>query len=104
MANTTIMLFLLLALLIALYLAERRLARCDARWPGLVLPGIGFVWTLSIPLNLTAAPTAEAIVAMLLVWLQANIPTVVLLAVYGMERQKLAHRRQLEKMNIQDLD
>ena len=48
--------------------------------------------------------TTGLVLQMLLVWLLGNIPTAVLLAIYFACRTKQRRKKQLDKMNIQDLN
>ena len=79
----------------------------EGKWPGLVLPILSFLFSLLYPLNMMA-PTegisAGFVVQLLLVWLMANIPTVVLLVIYFACREKQRKKKQMDRMNIQDLD
>ncbi len=95
---------LLLAGVVALqiFLSSR-----ERKWPGLVLPAISFLFSLLYPLNMFAPAegiSAGFVVQLLLVWLIANIPTIVLLAIYFACREKRKKKKQIDKMNIQDLD
>lgn len=107
MARTALFLLFFLALLVGTSLLEIYLSKRGSKWPGLVLPGICFLFSLLYPLNL-AAPSAGVsagfFAQLLAVWLMANLPTAVLLAVYFAARGKQRRRRRLEKMHIQDLD
>lgn len=82
------------------------LSKRESRWTGLVLPAIAFVLSLLYPLNM-AAPidgvNAGFVFQLLAMWLLANIPTLVFLAIYFACREKQRRDKQLEKMNIQDL-
>ena len=101
------MLVVLLVLPVGIVLLQIFLSRREGRWPGLVLPGISLLLSLLYPLNMAAPAggvTAGFVVQLLVVWLLANIPTFVLLAIYFVCREKQRRNRQLEKMNIQDLD
>lgn len=49
-------------------------------------------------------PTAGFVLQVLLMWLLSNIPTAVLLAIYFACRTKQRRKKQLDKMNIQDLN
>lgn len=83
------------------------LSKKESRWPGLIIPIISFLFGLLYPLNLAAPPwgmTAGFAVKMIIVWLLGNIPTIIFLAIYFSCRGKQRRSRQLEKMNIQDLD
>lgn len=83
------------------------LSKRESKWPGLVLPIITFLISLLYPLGMIAPSegiTAAFVVYMILVWLLANIPTIILLAIYASCRGKQKRKKQLDKMNIQDLD
>ncbi len=89
------LLLLVLIILLHIFLSTRQ-----SKWPGLVLPVLSFLFSLIYPLNM-AAPVS--IIQILLVWLIANIPTFILLAIYYACREKYRRKKQMEKMNIQDL-
>lgn len=102
--NSIIFLALLLtgSVLLQLWLSRR-----ESRWPGLVLPALSFLLTLLIPLSLVLPPdgvTVRFVLSAALSWLLANLPTAVLLLIYFSCREKQRRSRQLEQMNIQDLD
>lgn len=80
------------------------LSRRESRWPGLILPGVSFLWSLIYLLSLRAmeSPLQTALMA-LLTMLLSNIPTIVLLAVYFACRERRRKKDAVEKMNIQDL-
>lgn len=83
------------------------LSKKESKWPGLVFPIISFLYGLLYPLNMTAPSegvTVGFIFRMILVWLLGNIPTIILLAIYCGCRGKQRCNRQLDKMNIQDLN
>lgn len=83
------------------------LSKMESTWPGLVLPILSFLVSALFPLNMvlpSEGMTAGLIVLMLLTWLLANIPTVILLVIYFACRGNLRRSKQLDKMNIQDLD
>lgn len=82
------------------------LSKRESRWPGLVLPALELLVSFLYPLYMLAPSggvTGGFVLEMLLVWLMANIPTLVLLAIYFACREKQRRKKQLEKMNIQDL-
>ena len=102
--NTLIVMILLLGgtILLQIFLSKR-----ESKIPGLVLPIIAFLFGLLYPLNMIAPSegvTAGFIVQMIVVWLLGNIPTIILLAIYFGCRGQKRRNKQLEKMNIQDLD
>ncbi len=102
--TTAFVVFLLLAA--GIIVLQILFSKGESKWPGLVFPTISFLLALLYPLNMAApAGSADAgfLVQMAVVWLIANIPTIVLLAIYFACREKYHRNRQLEKMNIQDL-
>ena len=104
MARVTMTLLLLLAFLAAVVLLQIFLCRRPQKWPGLVLPGICALFSLVAVLNVAALVSMEnTILAVLAVLVLYNIPTVVLMAIYWICRQKYSRARELEKMNIADL-
>ena len=86
MRTAIVIVLTVLAVLLQMYLS-----RLPKRWPGLVLPIIAFLFSLLYPLNM-AGPGGDrgALMAqLLLVWLIANVPTLILLAIYfGARRRK----------------
>ena len=90
----TVALFLLAGLLVA----EFFLARAESAWPGLVLPAATFFLSLLIPLAAMGAPRA-----VLALWGVSLIPTLALLVMFFAARASRRSKKQLEKMNIQDL-
>ena len=107
MERTAIVLIFTLALLVGVIFLQIYLSKRESKWPGLVLPIIAFLWGLLYPLS-TAVPsegvTIGFIFQMLLIWLLGNIPTIIFLAIYFGCRGKQRRNKQLDKMNIQDLD
>lgn len=96
-----------LVLLAGIVLLQIYLSRRESKVPGLLLPIISFLFTLLYPFSMMVPPegvTAGFVFEIILVWLLANIPTIILLAIYFGSRGKQRRNRQLEKMNIQDLD
>ncbi len=93
--------FLAIVILLQIYLSQR-----ESKWPGLVLPIISFLFGL-LSLNMAAPPdgvTVGFVFQVLLEWILGNIPTIVLLAIYFGCRSKHRRKKQIDKMNIQDLD
>lgn len=95
-----------LAVLVGIVFLQIFLSKRESRWPGLILPIISFLVALLNPLLMAMPPegvTGSFVFQMIVVFLLANIPTVVLLGIYFGCREKLRRKKQLEKMNIQDL-
>lgn len=97
---------IILALAICVILLQIFLSKRKSKWPGLVLPIMAFLFSLLFPLNMAAfgGITLDFIFQLLLVWLIGNIPTIVLLTIYFSCREKQRKKKQIEKMNIQDLN
>lgn len=107
MANTFILLLILLAFLAGIIWLQVFLSKKESKWPGLVMPIISFLFGLLYPLNMVAPSegvTVGFIIEMIIVWALGNIPTFVLLAIYFGCRGKNRKHKELDKMNIQDLD
>lgn len=104
MQRVTIVLIFTLALLAGMILLQIYLSKRESKWPGLVLPILSFVISFLYPLNMAIPSVGGFIIALLWGWIIANIPTYVLLAIYFVCREKYRKRKQLDKMNIQDLD
>ena len=87
------------------------LSRSESKWPGLVIPGISFLISVWYALSYYAyafVPSESEAVALalpvLVIFLIVNIPTYVFLAIYFACRGRYRRKKQIEKMNIQDLD
>lgn len=83
------------------------LSKRDNKRLGLILPITVFLFSLIYPLCMVVPSngvTVDFIIEMLFVLLLDNIPTVVLILIYISCRQKQNRNKQLDKMNIQDLD
>lgn len=105
---TAINLCLWLAILVGIIALQVWLSRRKAWWPGLVLPVCTLPGVLLVLPNvlLNALSQAENAGQALLSVLGSAIcllPTLVLLAVYWLCRRSEKRKRQIEKMNIQDL-
>ena len=101
--TTTGLLVFLLILLVGGILLEIFLARRKAKWPGLVLPGLTFLYTLVMGLNITSVGHGAHWGALLGTLVLGNIPTVILLAIYFACREKQGRNKEQDKMRIEDL-
>ena len=84
------------------------LARREARWPGLLLPGAAVLWALAAAVSAFAGlwqRPAGALGFALLMLLWDSVPALVLLAVYAVCRTLWTRkrRREQEKMDIDDI-
>ena len=107
MARVTTVLLLLLALLAGGVLLQIFLSRRRSRWPGLVLPGLTFLYSILMVLSVVAYgvagesgfPWGPVLYSLIL----GNLPTLVLLAIYWAARERYRMRDQVDKMKIDDL-
>ena len=105
--RTIIVLTFLVVLLVGSIVLQVFLSRRESPWPGLVLPGLSLLLSLIPLLNVAVLPGSGAgnvLTALLLVFLLYNIPTLVLLVIYFACRGKYRRRREMDKMNAQDLE
>lgn len=100
--------FLLFLLIFAgLVFLQIYLSKKENRWIGLMLPIISFV--MSFILSFGQIVTHDNVTTssgglIIATWLLFNIPTVVFILIYFACREKRRRNKQLEKMNIQDLN
>ena len=107
MARVTTVLLLLLALLAGGILLQIFLSRRRSRWPGLVLPGLTFLYSILMVLSVavygrvgeSGFPWGPVLYSLIL----GNLPTLVLLAIYWAARERYRTRDQMDKMKIDDL-
>lgn len=82
-------------------------SKMKSRWMGLILPGISLIISIIMVLNIVEPSanisTAQRIVMVLSAFITSNIPTIILLAIYAVVRQKLKRQSEIDKMNIKDL-
>lgn len=82
------------------------LARRESIWPGLVLPILAGLYAVVMVLSYTAAPDTpwnQVLGGVLAVFLVSGIPAFLLLMVFFICRSGRRRKKQLEKMNVQDL-
>lgn len=79
----------------------------NAKWLGLILPAISLIFASLFLLNMVIPPegiTSSFVLKMIITFILGNIPTVILLGIYFGCRVKERRKKQLDKMNIQDLN
>lgn len=106
MAVVTVNLIIFLAVVIGLLFLEAFLAKLESKWPGLILPGLGLVYSLVVLFNYAAYPgeTVMHIIGGLLgAFFSANIFTAIFLIVYFIARTRRRERENIDRMNKQDL-
>lgn len=103
----SVLTFVVLALICAAFVwLQLFLSKKESPWPGLVLPAVSFAWSL---LALFGAAVYEGgtwkdeLFMALSILLPLNIPTFILLAVYAACRGGSRRKKDLDRMNIQDL-
>jgi peptidoglycan/LPS O-acetylase OafA/YrhL len=79
------------------------LSKRDSKWPGLILPGLTFLWSLVMVLNVVSPDGSFPWGAILAALLMGNIPTLILLAIYWAVREKRRTKNQVDKTRIDDL-
>ncbi len=97
--------------LIGVPLLQIFMSNFENKWLGLVLPGVSFFFSLlntfGVALYTTTSNgqgTSTAVFLAIQVFLLYNISTVVLLCIHFGCRGKKRKKREMEKMNIQDLN
>ena len=103
MARVTISLVFLLVLLVGIVLLQIFLSKREGRWPGLILPLLTFLYSLLMVCSAVAYNGEIPWGAILASLILGNIPTVILLAIYAVCREKFRKQSELDKMNIKDL-
>ena len=82
------------------------LSRLTPPWPGLIIPvlsGIGSVTLSLLFLFNLAAFSLPAVLMSLLLLVLLNLPTAVYIVIYHITRRRLQERDEVERMNLQDL-
>ena len=82
------------------------LSRSKRKWPGLILPVLTFIYSLIGVLSIVsfkAASDASVAGLVIMVLLLMNIPTVILLAIYFVVKERKRKNKEIDKMNIKDL-
>ncbi|MEG0597226.1 MAG: hypothetical protein RR502_04180 [Oscillospiraceae bacterium] len=103
----TIHILIILAVFIGIIFLQIFLSKKENRLLGLILPIITFLCSLLALLNAAAFPSMtawEVFGVLAATFILSNIPTLILLAIYCACKGKSKRKKQLEKMNIQDLD
>lgn len=97
-----------LAILIGIVALQVFLSRRKAWWPGLILPVCTLPGVLLVLPNvmfnaLSMAESAGQALVGVLGSVLCLLPTLILTAIYLVCRRREQHKRQIDKMNIQDL-
>lgn len=101
--NTLILLiFLIGTMVLQIYLSKR-----ENKWLGLIMPAINVFFSIFAALGMhfyLNESLGKIVISILSVLLVYNIPTFILLVIYFACREKRKKNKEIEKMNIQDLD
>ena len=118
--STIISLIFLIAFVATMIILQVYLSRRESKLPGLVLPAITFLGELFILLNVVTNVVMTSVadnavggvdsysvfvtvLNTVLTLLVISMPTIVLLVIYFLCRRRMNRKKQIEKMNIQDL-
>lgn len=107
MQKTTILIILLFIIIIGCIWLQVLLSKKESKWFGLILPFICFAYSLVMISSIAVFDGMTGWDIFCLVastFLIANIPTLILVAIYFSCRGKIKRYKELEKMNIQDLE
>lgn len=102
----SVRLLFVLLIMVGIVVLQIFLSKRENKWAGRILPLIFFVFSLIIPLNMSAIaePTAAFWIDLILIWFIACTPALVLWGIYLACRSSRRNRQEIDKMNIQDLD
>lgn len=104
-------LIIFLVLIVGGILLQVFLSKRENKWLGLILPGLTFLYSILMVLSIVTFSYMEPggglnpgiIFPIIGVFLMGNIPTFVLLIIYMVCREKFNKKKEMDKMNIQDL-
>ena len=86
----------MLIVVICVFLLQIVLSKTESKIPGLILPVVMIVGYLTFMYAITGGPNV--------LWLVAVLPIALLLLIYFLCRGKFRKRKQMEKMQIMDLE
>lgn len=92
--------------LVGLIILQIFLSKRENKWLGLILPIINIIYSIMAVIGLftfSGQSIGEIIMQLIMVFLVSNISTVILIAIYFACREKFKKKKELDKMNIQDL-
>lgn len=88
------------------------LSKKESKWLGLILPTISFLYSLIAVVGFIAytfvgnqnEEVAGSLFPIMALLIYPNIPTVILLLIYSHYREEKRKHKEIDKMNIQDLN
>jgi len=99
--SVTFIIFLVGPILLQIFLSKSK-----NKWLGLILPAINFLLSIIAVLGMAffeKPSIAQIIMQATMLFLAWNIPTAILIAIYYLCREKFKKKKEIDKMNIQDL-
>lgn len=78
------------------------LSKRESRYPGMVLPVLSLLFALVAVLG-SVMYEDEDVFVLVIPFLLFNIPTVIHLTIYFACREKFSKKKQMDKLNVQDL-
>lgn len=107
MVKIILIIFIAILLLVGIIILQIFLSKRENKWPGLILPIVSGILSiipvLIIPVS-DNATIAQNIILAIIVFLISNIPTIILILIYLACRQKSKNNKEIDKMNIHDLN
>ena len=93
-------------LLVGIIILQIYLSKRENKWFGLILPIINVIISIMAVLGRAfygGRSIAEIIMSSIMIFLVWNISTIILSAIYFACREKFKKKKEIDKMNIQDL-
>lgn len=105
MENTVIIFLFFLIIFVGAIALQVFLSKRESKFLGLILPIISVLNSLIIVLNIAgdAMTKTQILIALVSAFLIANIPTIILMAIYFGIREKMKIKAELDKTRIKDL-
>lgn len=105
--NMPVNLLVLLLVLFGFIALQIYLSKKENKWLGLILPAINVFFSIIVVIGMAFYGNesfGQIVMMVLSVLLIYNIPTFILVGIYFAGREKRKRNKEIEKMNIQDLD
>lgn len=102
--------FIIIILGIVVFMLHIYLCRKENKFLGLIIPGINILLSVSAIIGIAMYDTVKDssagidIIQFVLIFIMYNIPTVILLSIYFSSRKNLKCNKEINKMNIKDLN
>jgi cytochrome bd-type quinol oxidase subunit 2 len=97
-----LIMFLVGPIILQIFLSKR-----ENKWLGLILPIVNVIFSIIFYLNMAVLreqSITEKIMQFIMVFLISNIPTIIFIAIYLACREKFKKKKEIERMNIHDLE